>query len=53
MTIDDAMGVLRGGDTAATDFLRKKTEPSLRKAFRPYFDKELQIVRRAARLSMP
>ena len=41
MTIDDAVSVLRGGDTAATDFLRKKTEPSLRKAFRPYVDKEL------------
>jgi len=41
MTIDDAVGVLRGGDTAATEFLRKKTEPSLRKAFRPYVDKEL------------
>ena len=41
MTFEDAMGVLRGGDTAATDFLRKKTEPGLRKAFRPYFDKAL------------
>jgi hypothetical protein len=41
MTIDDAVGILRGNDTAATDFLRKKTEPSLRKAFRPYVDKEL------------
>ena len=41
MTIEDAVSVLRGGDTAATDFLRKKTEPSLRKAFRPYVDKEL------------
>src|SRR5262245_35745746 len=41
LTFDDAMGVLRGGDTAATDFLRKKTETGLRKAFRPYFDKAL------------
>ncbi|MDP3739775.1 MAG: DUF4197 domain-containing protein [Hyphomonadaceae bacterium] len=41
MTIDDAMGVLRGGDTAATDFLRKKTEANLRKSFRPYFDQAL------------
>jgi hypothetical protein len=41
MTFDDAMGVLRGGDTAATDFLRRKTEANLRKAFRPYFDKAL------------
>lgn len=41
MTIDDALGVLRGGDTAATDFLRKKTEPGLRTAFRPYFEQAL------------
>lgn len=41
MTIQDALGVLRGGDTAATDYLRSKTEVSLRKAFRPYVDKEL------------
>lgn len=42
MTFDDAMGVLRGGDTAATDFLRKKTETGLRKAFRPYFEDALK-----------
>src|SRR5262245_1428850 len=42
MTFEDAMGVLRGGDTAATDFLRKKTEGNLRKAFRPYFDTALK-----------
>jgi hypothetical protein len=42
MTFEDAMGVLRGGDTAATDFLRKKTETGLRKAFRPYFDDALK-----------
>ena len=42
MTFEDAMGVLRGGDTAATDFLRRKTEANLRKAFRPYFDEALK-----------
>jgi hypothetical protein len=42
MTFEDAMGVLRGGDTAATDFLRKKTEGNLRKTFRPYFDEALK-----------
>jgi hypothetical protein len=41
MTIEDAVGILRGNDTAATDYLRRKTEPSLRRAFRPYVDKEL------------
>jgi hypothetical protein len=42
MTFEDAMGVLRGGDTAATVFLRRKTEDNLRKAFRPYFDQALK-----------
>lgn len=42
MTIEDAMGILRGGDTAATEFLRRKSEANLRKAFRPYFDKALE-----------
>lgn len=41
MSFDDAMGILRGGDTAATDFLRKRTETNLRQSFRPYFDKAL------------
>lgn len=41
MTIEDAIGILRGSDTAATDYLRQKTEPGLRKAFRPYVDKAL------------
>jgi hypothetical protein len=41
MTIEDALGVLRGGDTAATDFLRKKTETSLRTAMRPYVEQQL------------
>jgi hypothetical protein len=42
MSFEDAMGVLRGGDTAATDFLRTKTESSLRKTFRPYMDEALK-----------
>lgn len=36
ITIDDALQILRGGDTAATDFLRGKTEDKLRVAFTPY-----------------
>jgi hypothetical protein len=35
MTIDDAVGLLKGADTAATDFLRNKTEAQLRTEFRP------------------
>ena len=35
MTLTDAMGVLRGGDTAATDYFRGKTSDSLRARFMP------------------
>lgn len=41
ITIEDAIGLLRGGDTAATDFLRAKTETSLRSAFTPYVESAL------------
>lgn len=37
MTFEDAMAVLRGGDTAATAYLRRKTEASLRRELRPHF----------------
>lgn len=36
MTIQDAVQILKGGDTAATDYLRAKTETQLRAAFTPY-----------------
>ncbi|MBK8197150.1 MAG: DUF4197 domain-containing protein [Acidobacteria bacterium] len=36
MTIEDALGILRGGDTAATDFLRNRTETQLKAAFTPH-----------------
>jgi hypothetical protein len=36
MTIEDALGILRGGDTAATDFLRSRTEAQLKTAFTPH-----------------
>lgn len=36
MTIDDAMSLFNGGDTAATEFLRGKTEAQLRQEFKPY-----------------
>ncbi|HYP67480.1 MAG TPA: DUF4197 domain-containing protein [Thiobacillaceae bacterium] len=35
MTVDDAKGILTGGDTAATDFFRKKTEGQLTEKFLP------------------
>lgn len=35
MTLEDAKGVLNGGDDAATQYLREKAGPSLREAVRP------------------
>lgn len=35
MTVEDAKGILTGGDTAATDFFRRKTETALTKRFIP------------------
>ncbi len=34
MTVDDVVGVLRGGDTSATDYLNQKTTPQLIGLFR-------------------
>lgn len=42
ITLNDAVGILRGGDTAATDFLRGRTELSLKEAFSPVIDQALQ-----------
>ena len=42
ITLEDAVGILRGGDTAATDFLRGRTETNLRAAFAPILDQSLQ-----------
>lgn len=41
ITFEDAMGLLRGGDSAATDFLRNKTEANLRTTFTPYVESAL------------
>ena len=35
MTIADAQKLLKGGDTAATDYFREKTTPQLTTLFRP------------------
>lgn len=42
ITFEDAMAILRGGDTAATDYLRAKTETGLRTSFKPHFSKALE-----------
>ena len=42
ITLDDAVGILRGGDTAATDFLRDRTKSGLREALTPYIRSALE-----------
>ncbi len=41
MSITDAWGILKGGDTAATAYLRSKTNASLIEAFKPVIDQSL------------
>lgn len=41
MTIQDAIGILRGGDFAATEYLKKHTTTELTNAFKPIIDKSL------------
>jgi hypothetical protein len=42
MSFQDAMGILRGSDTAATGYLRSKTVPALTEAFRPIIEGALE-----------
>ena len=44
MSITDAVQILRGGDTAATDFFRKTTGPALVAAFRPPVTESMKSV---------
>lgn len=44
MTITDALGILKGGDYAATDYFRGKTTLPLTNAFRPVIEKALTKV---------
>src|SRR5690606_30794010 len=41
MTIQDAIGILKGGDFAATDYLKKHTTSQLTAAFRPVVEQSL------------
>ncbi|MEH6410100.1 MAG: DUF4197 domain-containing protein [Hyphomonas sp.] len=41
ITIEDALQILNGGDTAATDFLRARTQTQLRASFTPYVRQSL------------
>ncbi|MEM1150441.1 MAG: DUF4197 domain-containing protein, partial [Pseudomonadota bacterium] len=42
ITLEDALGILKGGDTAATDFLRGRTEVGLRQALTPHIQTALE-----------
>ncbi len=44
MTIADAFGILRGGDTAATDYLRGRTSETLRRRFEPIIAAKMEKV---------
>ncbi len=44
MTIDDARGILDGGDTAATDYFRRVTSQPLRERFQPIVVENMQSV---------
>jgi hypothetical protein len=44
MTLQDAVGIVRGGDTAATDYFRGATEGTLRARFRPIVSASLAKV---------
>jgi hypothetical protein len=41
MTIQDAVGILRGGDTSATAYFRQKTTLALMNTFKPIIDRAL------------
>ena len=44
MSIQDALGILRGGDFAATEYLKRTTTQQLITAFRPVIERSLQNV---------
>jgi hypothetical protein len=44
MTLQDVRGILAGGDTAATDFFRGKTQDQLYAAFKPVVSKKVDEV---------
>ncbi len=44
MSVDDARGILNGGDTAATEFFRKKTHGRIYEAFKPIVSESMNEV---------
>ncbi len=44
MTVTDALGIVRGNETAATDYFRQQTESSLRSRYLPIIQQNLQQI---------
>lgn len=44
MSVTDALTIIRGGDTEATDYFREQTETSLRSRYQPIIDENLQKI---------
>lgn len=44
MTISDALGIVRGHDTAAADYFRDQTEDTLRQRYQPIIEQNLQQI---------
>lgn len=44
MSVSDALGIVRGGNTAATDYFRQQTEASLRQRYQPIIKQSLQQI---------
>ncbi len=44
MTLTDAVGILNGGNTAATEYFRDRTSASLTKSFRPVIESSMEKV---------
>ncbi|WP_308366049.1 MULTISPECIES: DUF4197 domain-containing protein [unclassified Microbulbifer] len=42
MTVNDALGIIRGGDTAATNYFRVQTESALRRRYQPIVESNLR-----------
>lgn len=44
MSIEDAKGIVTGGDTSGTEFFKRKTNAELTEAFRPIIEKQMANV---------
>ncbi|MCP5144249.1 MAG: DUF4197 domain-containing protein [Gammaproteobacteria bacterium] len=49
MSVTDAMGILKGGETSATDYLRTNSSDTLRDRFRPVVEQAMQSNRVTAK----